>query len=139
MPGQYGTFEPTPTPAPMPVPGGEWIGNAVPIRIGFVATWETALNFVYVISHNRNPFELDSWELKAALGGKIQTDVTVMPMAWIKLMDIFYAPPGTTATAMAAAPPPAPGSPPVPAPPAAPPAAPPPRLGVRGTPLPEGL
>ena len=143
-PGQPGVLQPTGTPPPQPVVNGEWIGNAVPIRMGFVASWSNTLSFVYTISHNRNPFELDAWELKAAPGGKIQSDVTVAPMAWIMAFDRFFAPTTGTVTA-AAIPPPLPAAPPA-APPVAPPAAAPPRLGIRGvlppaaskTPLPGG-
>jgi hypothetical protein len=121
-------------PEPIPLQGGMWIGNIMPIRFGFIASWETSLNFVYVISHNRNPFEVDSWDLKASMGGKIQTDVTLAPMARVQTVEALYAPETTTAPAVAAvralapaAPMPAPG--PAPTPASAP--APPSRLGFR--------
>ncbi len=89
-------LNPTPTPTPSPVEGGQWIGNAVPIRIGFAASYENALNFLYQISHQRNPFELDRMQMISLPGGKIQIDVTVAPMAWVVGLEGFYAPQGTT-------------------------------------------
>jgi len=132
---QLGGFEPASVPTPQPLTGGDWIGNSVPIRFGYVASWETALNFVWVISHNRNPFEVDSWELRSVPGGKIQAEVTVAPMAWVKMIDALYAPPSTATVTAAVAPPPARVGGPAAA--AAPPprvGAPPSRLGIRRPP-----
>ena len=125
-------------PEPVPVPGGTWMGDAMPIRVRFLAPWDTALNFVYVISHNRNPFGVDAWEMRTVQGGKIQSETTLAPIVWIAGLDMFYAP-ATTATVTAATgrASPAGGAATVPAgPPGQPtPAAPTPsRLGARRTP-----
>lgn len=104
------TLEPTPTPTPQPNFGGEWMGTAVPIQVGFIAPYEPAMNFLYVISHNRNPFEIDSLRIATMLGegGKILCLATLTPMAWIKHVELFYMPMVTTGTVTPApAPPPA--------------------------------
>jgi len=136
-------------PEPVPLQGGVWMGNAVPIQVGFIASWETALDFVWVISHNRNPFEIDQWKLKTTpQGGRIQNVVTTVPIAWVGMIEGLYAPAvttGTAPTAVAAAPQPAAAPAPAAPPPApaatpAPPITLPSRLGggiVRKTPAVE--
>jgi len=131
--GGMGMLEPTPTPEPQPVPGGVWIGNAVPIEMGFVAPWEKALNFLYVVSHNHNPFEVDSVRFQTIFGegGKVFAIATFVPMALVDGLQMYFQP--QTTQTLTAASPPRPGGPvgrgPGPRAPVAP--ARPGRLGVR--------
>ena len=94
------SLEPTPTPPPQPIAGGMWMGNAVPIRVGFVAPYQTALSFLYVISHNRNPFEIDSLRITTMFGegGKILSVATLAPMAWVQGLEVYYNPTTPTVT-----------------------------------------
>lgn len=103
---------PTPTPTPQPLMGGSRIGYAMPIEIEFDASWQNALDYLYVISHNHNPFELDRVHLQTitGAGGKIRTVGTVVPMAWVEGLDMFYRPAGTTATVATTAATPAPAA-----------------------------
>ncbi|MBM3335206.1 hypothetical protein FJY63_11145, partial [Candidatus Sumerlaeota bacterium] len=89
-------FEPTPTPEPMPQ--GQYVGTAVPIRIGFTASWDIAMGFLYSISHNQNPFELDSVTIRSGQTGKVLVEATVVPMARVEGVQAFYAPAPTTST-----------------------------------------
>lgn len=98
--GLQGRMTPTPTPSPQPIMGGTRIGHAVPLTVEFDATWENALEFLYAMSHNHNPFEIDKVRLQTIFGegGKIRTEVTVVPMAWVEGLQAFYQPEGTTTT-----------------------------------------
>jgi hypothetical protein len=87
-------LKPTPTPEPIPRRGGDWIGDAVPITIQFLASWENTLNYLYVISHNRNPFDIDSLALGSfeGSGGNVIGEATVVPMTLVKGLEALYAP-----------------------------------------------
>lgn len=101
---QQDMMEPTPTPTPQPV--GDWVGDVVPIRITFRASWETNLRFLYELNHNHNPFDIDSLRISTVFGegGKVETRVTVVPWSVIQGIKPFFAP-ETTSTVAAASPP----------------------------------